>query len=211
MSVRSSVRVAAWTATLLGVVVLLVFAAIRIGDMFATPSPTSAFDSRYAQHSWVALLHMLPGLAYITLAPVQLMKRVRDRHPAVHRALGRVLVPCAILSVAFGIVAAFRLPAFGGLPTVAATLFFGALFLFSIGKAVWHIRRWEVDLHREWMLRAFALGIGVATIRFFIGALELAGFGFEHAFGTAFWLGFTTNLVAMEVWINVTRAESRAR
>jgi uncharacterized membrane protein YozB (DUF420 family) len=209
MPVRSSVRVAAWTATLLGVVVLLVFSAIRIGDMFATPPPIGTFDSRYARHPWLTLLHMLPGLVYITLAPVQLMKGVRDRHPAVHRALGRVLVPCAVLSVVFGIVAAFRLPAFGGLPTVAATLFFGTLFLFSLARAIWHIRRWEVEQHREWMLRAFALGIGVATIRFFIGSLELAGFSFEQAFGTAFWLGFSTNMVAMEVWINVTRTASR--
>ena len=106
----------------------------------------------------------------------------------------------------FSLIANFRFPAFGGISTQAATVFFGALFLFSLAKAIRHIRRKEVHRHREWMIRTFALAMGVASIRVFIGLFSaLSDLGFEEVFGTSFWLGFGVNLLAAEVWINRTR------
>ena len=117
-----------------------------------------------------------------------------------------MLVTCGALSGVFALVASFRFPAFGGISTQAATLFFGAIFLFSLAKAFRHIRRREIDLHREWMIRVFALAMGVATIQVFIGLFQaIGGLGIEEVFGTTFWLGFGVNLVVAEVWINVTR------
>ena len=117
-----------------------------------------------------------------------------------------MLVTCGALSGVFALVASFRFAAFGGISTQAATLFFGAIFLFSLAKAFRHIRRREIDLHREWMIRVFALAMGVATIRVFIGLFQaIGGLGIEEVFGTTFWLGFGVNLVVAEVWINVTR------
>ena len=74
------------------------------------------------------------------------------------------------------------------------------------------IRQGEIALHREWMIRAFAIGLAVATIRPDRGRVlrhrRLTHLTPHDFFGTAFWLGFTIHLIAAEVWINYTRPGS---
>ncbi|OGG43930.1 MAG: hypothetical protein A3F84_18910 [Candidatus Handelsmanbacteria bacterium RIFCSPLOWO2_12_FULL_64_10] len=199
-------RTAGWVAIVLSVIILLIFAAIRLAAMAQDPPPTDAFGIRYVQHPWVALLHMVPGLLFLTLAPLQFVARIRQRRIGLHRGLGRALATCAAISGLFALVASFRLPAFGGVSTQTATVFFGAIFIFSLAKAIRHIRRKDICLHREWMIRTFALATGVASIRVFIGLFTaLSDLGLEEVFGASFWLGFGVNLLMAEVWINRTR------
>ncbi len=199
-------RTLGWVAIGLSVIILLVFGAIRLADMTHDPPPTDRFGVRYVQHPWVALLHIVPGLLFLTLAPLQFVARIRQRRIGLHRGLGRMLATCAAISGLFALVAALRLPAFGGISTQAATVFFGVIFLFSLAKAIRHIRRKEVRLHREWMIRTYALATGVASIRVFIALfMALSDLAFEEVFGTSFWLGFGVNLLVAEVWINHTR------
>ena len=99
----------------------------------------------------------------------------------------------------------FRM-AIGGVNETTATVFYAILFVFCLTKAFIHIRRREIVLHREWMIRGFAIGLGVATVRPIVGAFFAARRLSPHEFfGTAFWLGFTINLIAAEAWINYTR------
>src|SRR5438105_2205295 len=80
---------------------------------------------------------------------------------------------------------------------------------FSLTKAIWHIRRLEVVQHREWMLRAFGIRLGVATTRPIVGAFFAASsLPPQEFFGIAFWLGFSITAIATEVWINVPRRRS---
>jgi len=99
--------------------------------------------------------------------------------------------------------------AIGGANETAATMLFAIIFLFALIKAFLFIRRGNITLHREWMIRAFAIGLAVATIRPIVGAFFATRI-FTHLtprdfFGTAFWLGFTIHLIAAEIWINYTR------
>ena len=56
------------------------------------------------------------------------------------------------------------------------------------------------------MIRTFALAMGAASIRVFIGLFTaLSELGFEEVFGVSFWLAFGVNLLVAEVWINHTR------
>ena len=91
----------------------------------------------------------------------------------------------------------------------AATTLFALVFLFALTKAFLHIRGREIAQHREWMIRAFAIGLAVATIRPIVG-LFFAFSRITHQtprefFGIAFWIGFTLHLIAAEAWINYTR------
>jgi hypothetical protein len=100
--------------------------------------------------------------------------------------------------------------AIGGATESAAAVLFGVLFLVSLGRAFACIRRGLVALHREWMIRAFSLGLAVATVRPIVGAFfatrGLTRLTPAEFFGIAFWLGFTIHLIAAETWINHTRA-----
>jgi len=58
----------------------------------------------------------------------------------------------------------------GGVNAAAATIFIAGLFLFSLGKAFWFIRHRNAALHREWMIRAVAIVLGIATTRPIMGA-----------------------------------------
>jgi hypothetical protein len=106
------------------------------------------------------------------------------------------------------LVMSFAMPAIGGVNQAVATTLFGAFFLIALGKAVWHIRRKEVALHRDWMIRAFAVGLAVATIRPIIGIFfatsRITGLTPHEFFGTAFWIGFTVQLMVAEAWIHWT-------
>ena len=80
-----------------------------------------------------------------------------------------------------------------------------------VGQSFLAIRRGQIALHREWMIRAFAIGSAVAAVRpivgIFLATRKLTHLTPHDFFGTAFWLGFTIQLMAAEIWISYTRPE----
>jgi hypothetical protein len=78
----------------------------------------------------------------------------------------------------------------------------------DLSKAFLHIRQREITLHREWMIRAFSVGLAVAAIRPIVGVFfatsRFSGLAPHEFFGIAFWIGFTLHLIAAEAWIHAT-------
>src|SRR4029434_4542076 len=101
--------------------------------------------------------------------PLQFSSVIRARHLQWHRRSGRLFLICGLVIGLTALVMSFAMPAIGGVNQAAATTLFGLFFLFALGKAYWHIVHREIALHREWMIRAFATGLAVATIRPIIG------------------------------------------
>ncbi|HET9302946.1 MAG TPA: DUF2306 domain-containing protein [Propionibacteriaceae bacterium] len=164
------------------------------------PEPED-FEARYVAHPWLAYLHMTPGVLYLLGAPLQLSERFRTKHYTAHRRLGRVLVTAALVSVSLALIFGLRFP-WGGTPEAIATAVFGCWFLACLLLAVRAIRRGEVSIHRRWMIRAFAVGVGVGTIRIWIGLLLGTGLlDFHDTFAVAFWIGLSLNVLAAEWWI----------
>jgi Predicted membrane protein (DUF2306) len=151
---------------------------------------------------------LVPGLIFMILGPLQFVRGIRTRMPAVHRWIGRFFLGVGLV---IGITA-YGLPfqtSIGGANETAATTAFASLFLFALYKA--YLYAWGRDFaqHREWMIRVFAIGLAVATVRPIVGVFfatgRLTGLTPHEFFGTAFWLGFTLQTIAAEVWINYTR------
>lgn len=167
-----------------------------------------SLDDIFARHPALILIHIVPGLFFMVLGPLQFSSSLRARHLRWHRYSGRVFVACGLVIGVTALVMSFAIPAIGGVNQAAATTLFSLLFLFALGKAFWHIRRREIALHREWMIRAFAIGLAVATIRPIIGIFfatsPLTGLTPREFFGTAFWIGFVLHLIAAEAWIHIT-------
>src|SRR5262249_12572156 len=125
-----------------------------------SPAGTSRFarpDTHFAEKARLTLLHIVPSLIFVLLVPLQFMRSLRLRHPRLHRCTGRVIMG---LGVVIGI-SALWLSAHpvGGVVEGAATIFFGCFFLFSLGKAWWHIWNGRVDFHREWVTRMVAIAL----------------------------------------------------
>lgn len=170
----------------------------------------AGLDKIFARHPSLTLIHIVPGLFFMVLGPIQFSRSIRARHLWWHRLSGRVFVVCGLVIGVSALVMSFAMPAIGGVNQAAATTLFSILFLFALSKAFWHIRRREIALHREWMIRAFAIGLAVATIRPIVGIFfatsPLTGLTPREFFGMAFWIGFVLHLVAAEAWIHITAA-----
>jgi len=172
----------------------------------------TALDDIFARHPVLTLLHILPGLLFVTLGPLQFNANLRARHPKWHRVSGRLFL-CAALTIGLSaFVMTFAMPAIGGPLQATATAIFSVYFLFALGRGFWHIRRREFARHRQWMIRAFSIGIAVATIRPIVGLFfatsRLTGLTPRQFFGVAFWIGFVLHLVLTEYWLR-SRASSR--
>jgi len=61
------------------------------------------------------------------------------------------------------------LHSWGGWLEASAALVFGIWFVACLVLAFRAIRRDDVPQHRRWMIRAFAVGIGIGTIRIWVG------------------------------------------
>jgi uncharacterized membrane protein len=168
----------------------------------------AALDDIFARHPGLTLIHIVPGIFFMILGPLQFSAKIRARHLKWHRWSGRVFVACGAIIGISALVMSFAMPAIGGVNQAAATTLFSILFLFALTKAFWHIRRREISLHREWMIRAFAIGLAVATIRPIVGIFfatsRLSNLTPHEFFGIAFWNGFVLHLIAAESWIHLT-------
>jgi len=195
-----------WATLLVLVAVTLVFATVRASidwpNVAAGTVPSEgSYDRRYALHPVLAYAHILPGVVYLVGAPLQLSRRFREAHSSVHRRMGRVLIPAGITAGVFALTFGTLFP-FGGLLEASATVGFGLWFVAALVTAYVAIRAGDVTGHRRWMIRAFAVGLGVGTIRLWVGLFQ--GFGllsFEDGFGVAFWLAFSMHAAAAEAYL----------
>lgn len=202
---------AVWVTALVLIMITLVFAGIRVAvdgpDILAGTLPSAdSFELRYVQHPVLAYLHILPGVIYLLGAPFQLSRRFRERHFTLHRRMGRVLLLAGLTSGVLAIVVGIVFP-YGGSLETSASVVFGAYFVTALVTAFVAIRSGDVSAHRRWMIRAFAVGLAVGTIRIWIGVFVALGLlSIEDNvgtafFGVAFWLSFPLHALAAEVYL----------
>jgi hypothetical protein len=168
----------------------------------------AGLDAHFAAEAGMLLLHLIPSLLFVLLAPLQFIPSLRRKRPRLHRWVGRLVLCLGAVAVVSALWLS-RNPV-GGIMEGSATMFFGCFFLFSLGKAWWHIRNRRVERHREWASRMVAIALGVATTRPIMGVFfatsRLTGLTPEQFFGPAMWLGFVSTYLAGEAWIIHSRA-----
>ncbi|WP_231949524.1 DUF2306 domain-containing protein [Alloactinosynnema sp. L-07] len=153
-----------------------------------------------AVHYLVLALHAVPGGLALIIGPFQFVAKLRTRKPHLHRLMGRVyLVSVVVASVVSLFAATFSLDGFSA---QVAFYLLAAAWLYSLAKAIQHIRRGEVALHRIWMIRNYALTFSAVTLRIFL----VIGLPLKQSFSLSF-----TDIYSASVWgailINVIVAE----
>lgn len=175
-------------------------------EQFSAPnSPAAALDTGFARHVALTMVHIIPGALFLILAPLQFVPGIRAKHLEVHRWMGRILVATGLAIGISALLMSFKMN-IGGPNETAATTLYAIVFLICLMQAYRYIRRKEVARHREWMIRAYGVGLGVATTRPIVGMF----FAFrrltpQEFLGIAFWLGFSITFLAAEAWIDYTR------
>ncbi len=160
----------------------------------------------------IVALHVVLGAFYLMFAPFQFVKRIRSRHLGYHRRMGRVLVAVGLVVGVTALFIGLVIPFSGWAERVVIGLF-GGLFLFALVKGVVHIRAGRVAPHREWMIRAFAIGLSIATMRLiFVPALVIVADPTDGQIATlsvvSFTVAFVVHASLAEAWIRATRSKS---
>jgi uncharacterized membrane protein len=205
-----------WTAVIFLAFIGLAVAArrsivlLKPGTLSSKNNPAAALDAHFANQRTLTLAHILPAMLFMVLGPLQFFRGLRSKHPQIHRWSGRIFLTASAVVGLTGLTMAFG-KTIGGIDEKAAITLFGTFFLIALAKALWHATRREFAQHREWMIRGYAIGLAVATIRPIMGTFFAAALLRGHTpepkefFGTAFWIGFTLQMIAAEIWINYTR------
>lgn len=163
-----------------------------------------ALDAGFFAHRALTMVHIVPGALFVVLAPLQFVRSLRAKRPSLHRWCGRV---CVAAGAVIGVTALVMSPqmAIGGVTESTATMTFGAIFLLALARGFAAIRQGQAAVHREWMIRAFAVGMAVAFVRPIVGVFfatsRITHLTPRDFFGIAFWLGFCIQALAAEIWI----------
>ena len=167
-------------------------------------------ERHFAESAGIVLVHVVTGAVFLSLGLLQFSTRFRSRHLQFHRWSGRLLVALAIVAGLSGIWLGAVEPysPTERLPSAAA----GALFLTAPAIAVVAVRRGDVARHREWMIRFFAVGVGIVAIRLVAPVIiwVMRPAMFRDVIGLTFWAGWIVSLTAAEAWIRWTRAGVRS-
>jgi uncharacterized membrane protein YozB (DUF420 family) len=195
------------TGWLLGVVVGFL-ALIGVGASVAHYLQ-EPYNPGFLRFPTIVAVHVVLGGVYLTLAPFQFVRRIRSRHLAYHRRTGRLLVAIGLVVGTTALFMGLVIP-FSGWGERVIIGPFGTLFLFALVKGFVHVRAGRVALHREWMIRAFAIALSIATIRLiYIPALLIVADPTEAQntvlWDTSFAVAFVLNTSVAEFWIRVTR------
>ncbi len=161
---------------------------------------------RFAEYITPLLFHAGGGMLALSLGPWGFWGTFRNRHLSLHRWMGRIY----LLSVMVGGVAGFYLAAtaFGGLPARIGFSLLAALWLTTGALAYRHIRLGNVQMHREWMIRNYALTFSAVMLRVWLPLFMTLGYKFPEAYITVAWLCWVPNLLIAELIIS--RGKTRA-
>jgi hypothetical protein len=179
---------------------------VAIAHPSATAPPQmAALDAAFASHTTLTLAHIVPAMAFVLLTPFVFLRRTESAWAE------RLLFP---LGAVVGLTAyAMNTYSIGGWIERSAVLLFNSLFLFSLARAYGYMRQGEHLLKRRWMTRAVGILLGIATTRPVMG-IFFATSRWTHLeprqfFGIAFWIGFSINTIAVELWLHSRGRQSQ--
>jgi len=189
-----------WICTLIAVVVVVRRVATLAFPSSSAPPQVAALDSWFTSHAALTLAHILIALLFVCVAPFVVFPRFTKAAWPEH-----LIFPIGAM---VGVTAyAMSVYSVGGWIERSAVLFFNSLFLYSLFRAYQYRQRGEPLLKRRWLLRAIVILLGIATTRpvmgVFFATSRLTHLTPSQFFGIAFWIGFSINTIAIELWLRL--------
>lgn len=152
--------------------------------------------------------HAALGGTALLLGFLQILPRLRNGYPKVHRWIGRTYAASCLVGGAAGLILAF-----GASTGAVTTLGFGTLAVLWLGTTAvgWRMARaGRFADHRRWMIRSFAVTFAFVTFRLELQlGVVLLGLPFEVSYQGAAVLCWITNLAVVELILR--RGKARAR
>jgi hypothetical protein len=189
-------RIGFWFCTVIAIAVVLRRVIALAHPSSGGPPQLVALDTTFASHTALTLAHILPALAFVLVVPFIFLRRAGVWPERLFFPLGAIVGITAYAMSAYPV---------GGWAERSAVLFFNSLFLFSLARAYGYAHRGETALKLQWLTRAVGVLLGIATTRpvmgVFFATSSLTHLQPKQFFGIAFWIGFSINTIAVELWL----------
>lgn len=183
-----------------------------IASRYLTLNPDVFFAEQklvYMAHTTMIVLHVAGAMLAILVGPFQFLEGMRKgRLLKIHRWLGRTYLIGVLVGGLAGLYMAGL--SYGGMITHLGFASLAVLWLFSGFMAYKHIRNKEIELHREWMTRNYALTFAGVMLRLWLPLFSSFGMEFLTAYMIISWLCWVPNLIIAQ-WIVNRRKQSAAR
>jgi hypothetical protein len=195
-----------WISIAISVAVVVRRLVAIVHPSASAPAQMAALDAAFASHTVLTVAHIVPAMVFVLLTPFAFLRRTRAAWAE------KLLLP---LGAVVGLTAyAMSVYSIGGWVERSAVLLFNSLFLFSLARAYGYARGGDDLLKRRWMTRAVGILLGIATTRPVMG-IFFATSRWTHLeprqfFGIAFWIGFSINTIAVELWLHSRERQSQA-
>jgi uncharacterized membrane protein len=125
----------------------------------------TAENARFFDSPLPAVLHITAIALFSLLGALQFAPRIRNAFPKWHRWSGRVTVPAGIIAALSGLWMThfYDLPPTDGTALYLTRLIVGIWMTFALVRGYLAIRARDIETHRNWMLRGYAIGMGAGT------------------------------------------------
>ena len=150
----------------------------------------------YAIYSWELRIHIAGGIIAALAGLTQFWTKFRNQHKIVHRTLGIVYISSIAISAPTGLL--LSTVSQGGFVTHVGFGMLAVLWAYTTFRALFHISRKEVELHKQWMIRSYALTFAFVTLRLWLGVFTVSGVPMEEAYQTVAWVAWVPNLLIVE-------------
>jgi uncharacterized membrane protein len=182
------------------VMLLLALLMFVLASRYLTFNPEVYFPEQravYIAHTFGIMSHIVGAMLATILGPFQFLPSIRKGNfLKVHRWLGRIYLMGVLIGGLGGLYMAFL--AYGGLPAKLGFATLAILWLFSAFMAYRHIRNKEIQQHKEWMIRNYALTFAAVTLRLWQGVFQATGLEFLTGYIIVAWLSWIPNLLMAE-------------
>jgi len=191
---------------------LLAVYPVLVSSGYLSMNPENFFPEQratYVAHLAFLMTHIIASMLAILIGAFQFLPPLRKgRLLKVHRWLGRTY----LLGILFGGLSGLYMAQFahGG---IVSELGFGALavlWLYTGYRAYRHIRNKDLEAHRQWMIRNYALTFAGVMLRIWAPISAAAGIEFTTAYIAIAWACWVPNLLVAE-WIIRRTLPARSR
>jgi hypothetical protein len=202
-------RIAFWLCIVIAVAVVVRRLFALASPSLSAPPQVAALDAWFVSRKALTLAHILPALLFVLIVPF-----VVFRWPANAAWPERLIFPLgAVVGATAYVMSVYSV---GGWVERSAVLFFNSLFLYALLRAYLYKKHNEPIRQRRWLLRAIVILLGIATTRpvmgVFFATSRLTHLAPSQFFGIAFWIGFSINTIAIELWLRTpTRSYHQER
>ncbi len=151
--------------------------ALRLIQLAGGPAVIPA-DHRFAGFPLPLIMHIVGATTYALVGILQFVPRFRRQHLTWHRRAGRVLAAAGLLVAisALWITLFYEAQPGTGDLLYVLRLIFGSSMAASLVLGITTVRRGDIEAHRAWMIRAYAIGLAAGT-QAFTGGIGGAIFG----------------------------------